>query len=67
MGSGDFFEVFFSHLDLFLILMFVFSIILYLCVRGVAPAAYLDPIHFYYTFTFGTSYGIIVGLYSLAI
>lgn len=65
MGSGDFFEVFFSHLDLFLILMFVFSSTLYFCVRGVAPAAYLDPIHFYYTFTFGTSYGIIVGLYSL--
>lgn len=65
MGSGEFFEVFFSHLDLFLILMCFFSGILYCCVRGVAPAAYLDPIHFYYTFTFGTSYGIIVGLYSL--
>lgn len=67
MSSGEFFVVFFNNLPLFLTWMFACCLALYLSVRKVAPAAYLDPLHFYFTFTFGTSYGIIIGLYALGL
>jgi hypothetical protein len=42
-------------------------LLLYLSVRSIAPAGYFDPIHFYWTFTFGTAYGIVISLYLLGL
>ena len=65
MNSSDFFSIFFNNLYLFLAWMVLCCAVLYLAIQKLAPAGYLDPLHFYFTFTFGTSYGIIVGLYHL--
>lgn len=65
MTGVDFFEVFFAHLELFLSGMFIACLVLYCVVRKCTIAAYLDPLHFYLTFTFGTAYGVVGGLYVL--
>jgi len=65
MTASNFFEIFFGNLNVFLIAITLTSAVLYLSVRSAALAGYLDPVHFYWTFTFGTAYGIVVGLYWL--
>lgn len=63
MTASEFFNVFFANLEVFLLFMCLFSGLLYLTVRKIALAGYLDPIHFYWTFTFGSAYGVVAGLY----
>jgi oligosaccharide repeat unit polymerase len=65
MSDFDFFIDFFANLPLFLSLMIFMTVALYASVRLVAPAGYLDPFHFYWTFTFGSAYGVVLGLYFL--
>jgi len=65
MSDFDFFIDFFDNLALFISLMVFMSMTLYISVRTVAPAGYLDPIHFYWTFTFGSAYGVVLGLFFL--
>lgn len=65
MTASEFFKVFFENLSVFLIAIVLASSLLYFTVRSVALAGYLDPIHFYWTFTFGTAYGVVLGLYWL--
>ncbi|WP_426146450.1 hypothetical protein [Polaromonas sp. DSR2-3-2] len=65
MSDIDFFAIFFSNLPLFLMAMLLMTSLLYLSVRNTTLAGYFDPIHFYWTFTFGTAYGIIISLYVL--
>lgn len=65
MSDVDFFAIFFSNLPLFLMAMLLITSLLYLSVRNTTLAGYFDPIYFYWTFTFGTAYGIIVSLYVL--
>jgi len=65
MSDFDFFIDFFNNLPLFLSLMAAMTLMLYLSIKRVAPAGYLDPIHFYWTFTFGSAYGVILGLFFL--
>lgn len=65
MSDFEFFLVFFSNSPLFLSAMFVMTGILYLSIRSLVPAAYLDPMHFFWTFTFGSAYGVVIGLFLL--
>ena len=65
MIDVDFFNLFTTEYPLFLFWMFVSTFILYLNVKKEAIAGYFDPIHFTWTFTFGTAYGIVIGLFVL--
>lgn len=65
MISSDFFDLFFGNLSLFILSIVFASTLLYFTVRSKALAGYLDPIHFYWTFTFGSAYGVVIGLYIL--
>lgn len=65
MTASDFYEVFFENLPLFLFCMVAATSLLFFSARHVAVAGYLDPIHFYWTFTFGSAYGVVLGLYVL--
>src|SRR5690554_3901934 len=62
------FEVFdqvFYNLPLFLMLTIFFVSLLYFSVRNITSAGYFDPLHFVWTFTYGTSYALVSGLYFL--
>ncbi|WP_155738228.1 hypothetical protein [Pseudomonas putida] len=63
MSDLDFFEFAFSNIPLLLTCMFVTTGLLYLSVRRFAFLGYLDPLHFYWTFTFGTAYGIVLAMF----
>ncbi|PLU84359.1 MULTISPECIES: hypothetical protein [Pseudomonas] len=63
MSDLDFFEFAFSNIPILLFCMFVTTGILYLSVRRFVFLGYLDPLHFYWTFTFGTAYGIVLALF----
>lgn len=65
MSDFEFFLTFFGNLEIFLPLMGVSMLVLYFSVRSLAPAGYLDPIHFYWTFTFGSAYSVVIGLFAL--
>lgn len=65
MTASDFFDLFFANLNVFVPSIFLTCFALYFTVRLKALAGYLDPIHFYWTFTFGSAYGVVVGLYLL--
>lgn len=65
MSDFAFFLEFFENLSIFLPSMIIMMGVLFLTVRKIAPAGYLDPLHFYWTFTFGSAYGIVVGLFLL--
>lgn len=67
MRADQFYIVFFGHSTYFLFLMTLSMLLLYSSIRTIALSGYLDPLHFYWTFTFGTSYGIIIGLYGLGL
>lgn len=62
------FEVFdqvFYNIPLFLILTIFFVSLLYFSVRNITSAGYFDSLHFVWTFTYGTSYALVSGLYFL--
>ena len=63
MSDLDFFEFAFSNIPLLLACMAVSTGLLYLSVRRFVFLGYLDPLHFYWTFTFGTAYGIVMALF----
>lgn len=65
MSDFEFFLTFFGNLEIFLPLMGISMLVLYFSVRSLAPAGYLDPIHFYWTFTFGSAYSVVIGLFAL--
>lgn len=65
MSDFDFFLEFFGHLEVFLPAMGLMMALLYLSVRSIAPAGYLDPLHFYWAFTFGSAYGVVISLFIL--
>lgn len=65
MNAYEFYVTAFSNAPLFFSCMAIATFALFLTVRTAAIAGYLDPIHFYWTFTFGTAYGIVVALYAL--
>lgn len=62
MKDYIFFNFLFSNFSEYLIYAVGISIVLYLITRKTI-GYYLDPFHFYYTFTFGTSYAIVLILY----
>lgn len=65
MNYSEFLTTYFSNLKLFLVCGFACLILCYYSVRHLSISGVIDPIHFYWTYTFGTSYGIILGLYIL--
>lgn len=65
MAAADFFDLFRVNIWLFLSAMTITSATLYLSIRKCVVAGILDPLHFYWTFTIGTAYGISIGLYYL--
>lgn len=65
MRPFDVFNIIFQNLSLFLILTILFVSILYFSIRKITLAGYFDPLHFVWTFTYGTSYALVAGLYIL--
>jgi len=65
MSPFEVFDQVFGNLLLFLVLTILFVFVLYISVRRIAGAGYFDPLHFYWTFTYGTAYALIAGLYIL--
>lgn len=65
MTDVSFFVVFFENIYFFCFLMLFCMSMLYFSVRNISLAGCFDPIHFYWTFTFGTAYGIVTGLFFL--
>jgi len=63
MSDVDFFRFAFGHVPLVLGCMLLFVTVVYLSVRRHVLLGYLDPLHFYWTFTFGTAYGIVLALF----
>ncbi|WP_010224121.1 hypothetical protein [Pseudomonas donghuensis] len=63
MSDVDFFEFAFSHIALVLASIAAVSFVLYISIRKSVLVGYLDPLHFYWTFTLGTAYGIVVALF----
>ncbi|MBW5406912.1 O-antigen polymerase [Morganella morganii] len=58
MSDGEFFKFIFNHWQQYLIVMMPIIALCYLTVRKHAINIF-DPIHFYFTFTFGTSYAVV--------
>ncbi|MDE9444130.1 oligosaccharide repeat unit polymerase [Xenorhabdus bovienii] len=58
MSDTLFFDFIFSHYSEYLIYAFISCMLCYLAVRRLAVGI-LDPIHFYFTFSFGTSYAVV--------
>jgi hypothetical protein len=63
MSDIDFFEFAFENIWLVVMSILAATLALYLSVRRTSPAGYLDPIHFYWTFTFGSAYGVVLALF----
>lgn len=57
-----FFDFLFANAFEYIIYAIVCCAVLYLCTRKTVGYVF-DPFHFYYTFTFGTSYAIVIILY----
>ena len=58
MSDGEFFRFIFNHWIQYLLVMMPIITLCYFTVRSHAINL-LDPIHFYFTFTFGTSYAVV--------
>ncbi len=63
MSDVDFFNFAFTHVPLLLTCMVSAVLLLYMAMRRKVELGYLDPLHFYWTFTFGTAYGVVLALY----
>lgn len=53
----------FNNIELFLCCMLITTSILYITSRRLSISGFLDPVMFYWIFTFGTAYGIVLALY----
>lgn len=63
-----FYQVFFNNIGFFCVFLILVPLILYFIVNKISVTRnYLDPAHFYITFTLGTAYAIVCGLYFLDI
>ncbi|SMG60151.1 O-antigen polymerase [Cedecea sp. NFIX57] len=62
MSDTDFFHFIFSNWIEYLLYAVPLTFLCYLTVRRLA-VGFIDPIHFYFTFTFGTSYAIVLILW----
>ncbi|CAA6812516.1 MAG: Unknown protein [uncultured Sulfurovum sp.] len=58
-----FYMTFFENIDLFFLSMLSTTFLTYISLRKLSIAGILDPLHFFWTFTFGTAYGIVLALY----
>ncbi|MBP6467762.1 MAG: hypothetical protein KA277_07030 [Fusobacteriaceae bacterium] len=65
MNYNDFLSIYFSNISLFLIIFLIIIPICYYSVNYFSISKLIDPIHFFWTYTFGTTYSIIIGLYIL--
>lgn len=63
MERNLFYITMFNNIELFLFCMMLTTLILYLSSRRLSISGFLDPIMFYWIFTFGTAYGIVLALY----
>lgn len=63
MSPLDFFVYALENWLNILLWIIFFFILLYIAVRRLAVGGIFDPIHFVYTFTFGTKYAIVCSLY----
>lgn len=63
MSDIEFFDLAFGDLNFLLGCMTLVMSLFYLSIRKKAIAGYLDPIHFYWTFTMGSAYGIVLFMY----
>lgn len=63
MERNEFYRMFFTNLDVFIPSIIFASGLLYLSCRRFSLNGLIDPFHFYWTFTFGTGYGIVIGLF----
>lgn len=65
MSYSYFLEFYFQNLTLFLTIGFGCILLCYLSIARFNISGFLDPIHFYWTYTFGVTYSITLGLYIL--
>lgn len=63
MERGLFYITFFENITLFFSCVLIMVIISFLSMRKVSISGVMDPVHFYWTFTFGTAYGIVLALF----
>lgn len=59
MTAWDFEALAFANASLLFFYWSVGFLVLYLTTRSYSAGLFLDPFHFYYAFTFGTSYGVV--------
>lgn len=65
MNYNEFLDIYFSNLSLFLTCGFISIILCFYSVNFISIAGITDPIHFFWTYTLGTTYSIILGLFIL--
>nr|AXY99492.1 wzy [Proteus vulgaris] len=65
MNYNEFLDIYFSNLSLFLTCGFISIILCFYSVNFISIAGITDPIHFFWTYTLGTTYSIIIGLFIL--
>lgn len=63
MNYDEFFVFFATHAVVILMYMALATIFLFFTIRKVAIAGVLDPIHLIWTFTFGTTYGLVLSFF----
>lgn len=61
MNYFDFSELAYSNIEAIFFLCLLFTIVLYRLTKNLSYG-FLDPFHFFYAFTYGTSYGIVLFL-----
>lgn len=67
MIYGDFEALAFEHAGLLLFYWYVGFFGLFLLTKKYTSGLFLDPFHFYYAFTYGTSYGVVALLATLGL
>ncbi len=63
MERGLFYLTFFENISLFVTCILIMVSITYLSMNRVSIAGAMDPVNFYWSFTFGTAYGIVLALF----
>jgi len=63
MDRYSFYITFFDNIYLFFTSMLFTTLFLYISIRKLSITGLLDPVNFYWTFTFGTAYGIVLALF----
>ncbi|MEX9369470.1 O-antigen polymerase [Providencia vermicola] len=65
MGYEEFFQISYSYFDYFIYISIFLFIILYTLTKKLSINGLIDPFTYNYTFTYATSYSVIIILYSL--